>query len=349
MTVKHRKKFLILILVVILFGIYWVNHPHKKMGLQQDKVVVEIEQVKDVTIPVKVEAVGTLVAAQSVQIAPETAGQVAKILFQDGMFVKKDTPLIQLNNAVYKTKLDSAKADLNLSEATYRRIEQLTSKGIIPRQDQEKALADLKEKRAAAEEHQAMLDKMLLVAPFDGVVGKCLVSPGNYVATGQELVSLTDTHHLHVEYNVPENTLAMLKLGQAVKVTSANFPGQEFIGHVAYMAPTINTQDRTISLYAEVPNESQQLVAGLFVNIEQTLGEKAHALIVPATSLVSTIDGQQVYTVTEGKAHAVAVTVGQHTDKSVQILTGLALGDTVVVAGQQKLHDGAEVNVKAEA
>jgi membrane fusion protein (multidrug efflux system) len=180
-------------------------------------------------------------------------------------------------------------------------------------------------------------------------MGKCLVSPGNYVSTGQELVSLTDIHHLHAEYNVPENALALLKLGQAVKVTTSTFPGKAFAGHVAYMAPTINTQDRTIALYAEVPNESQILVAGLFVNVEQTLGEQADALMIPATSLVATIDGQQVYTVVDGKAHAVAVTVGQHTEKNVQILTGLVLGDSVVVAGQQKIHDGAEVKAQITA
>jgi membrane fusion protein (multidrug efflux system) len=345
--VKRRKHILILLLVIIVFGTYWVKHHNKKAGFQQEAVVVEVDTVKHETIPIKVQTVGTLVAAQSVKIAPETAGQVTKILFQDGMFVKKGTPLIQLNDAVYKTKLDSAKADLNLSETTYGRIAQLAGKGIISRQDREKSLADLKEKRAAAEESQAMLDKMLLVAPFDGVIGKCLVSPGNYVSTGQELVALTDIHHLHVEYNVPENNLALLKLGQAVKVTTSTFPGKEFVGHVAYMAPTINTQDRTIALYAEVPNENQTLVAGLFVNVMQTLGEQADALTIPATSLVATIDGQQVYTVVDGKAHAVPVTVGQHTEKSVQILQGLSLGDAVVVAGQQKIHDGADVKVKS--
>jgi membrane fusion protein (multidrug efflux system) len=334
----------------MVFGSYfWVKHHHKKAAFQQDTVVVEVDKVKSINIPIKVQAVGTLVAAQSVKIAPETAGQVVKILFQDGMFVKKGAPLIQLNDAIYKTKLDSAKADLSLSETTYGRIAQLADKGIISQQDKEKALADLKEKRATAEENHAMLDKMLLVAPFDGVMGKCLVSPGNYVSTGQELVSLTDIHHLHAEYNVPENALALLKLGQAVKVTTSTFPGKAFAGHVAYMAPTINTQDRTIALYAEVPNESQILVAGLFVNVEQTLGEQADALMIPATSLVATIDGQQVYTVVDGKAHAVAVTVGQHTEKNVQILTGLVLGDSVVVAGQQKIHDGAEVKAQITA
>jgi membrane fusion protein (multidrug efflux system) len=347
--VNRRKKYVIAIAAIILIGASWMKFHHKKASFQPDVTMVEVERVKYANIPVKVQAVGALVAAQSVRIAPETAGQVTKILFQDGMFVKKGTPLIQLNDAIYKTKLDSAKADYSLSKTTYGRIAELAKKGIISRQDAEKSLADLKEKKASAEESQAMLDKMLIVAPFDGVVGKSLVSPGNYVSTGQELVTLTDTHHLHVEYNVSENSLAMLKLGQAVKITTSTFPDKEFTGTVAYMAPTINTQDRTISLYAEVPNEDQKLVAGLFVNVEQTLGEQTNALMVPATSLLATIDGQQVYTVTGGKAHAVAVSVGQHTDNNVQILKGLSVGDSVVVAGQQKIHDGADVKVAAKA
>lgn len=340
------KKISITLGVLIVFGLGWMKFHHKSSMLQPEAVVVEIEKVKQTSIPVTVHAVGSLVAAKNVQMAPETAGQVVKIFFQDGMFVKRGTPLIQLNDAEYKAKLDSAEASLTLNETTYQRMAKLANKDIISPQDLTKAFADFKASKAAVQESQVMLDKMLIVAPFDGVVGKSLVSPGDYVSAGQTLVSLTDTHHLHVEYTIPENYVALLKLGQTITVTASTFPGKSFVGHVAYIAPTINTQDRTISLYAEVPNDDQLLVSGLFVNVEQALGEQSNALLIPEKSLIATIDGQQVYTVLDGKAHSVAVTVGQRTASRVQVLQGLLANDFVVTAGQEKIHDGMSVKEK---
>ncbi len=341
-----RKKIFMMLGVLIIFGICWMKLHHAKPSILSEAVVVEIEKVKQANIPVTVHAIGSLVAAKNVQLAPETAGQVEKVLFQDGMFVKQGTPLIQLNSAEYQAKLDSAEASLMLSETTYNRMAKLANKEIISRQDLTKALADFKESKAAAQESRAMLDKMRLVAPFDGVVGKSLVNPGDHVSAGQALVSLTDTHHLHVEYTIPESYVALLKLGQAITVTASTFPGKNFVGHVAYIAPTINTQDRTISLYAEVPNDDQVLVSGLFVNIEQALGEQSNALLIPEKSLIATIDGQQVYTVVDGKAHSVAVTLGQRTAQSVQILQGLQANDVVVTAGQEKIREGVSVKAK---
>jgi membrane fusion protein, multidrug efflux system len=341
-----RKK--IIIGIVIALGVFIaVKHHHQNAKYQQEVIAVQVEKVKQGNIPLEADAVGTLVAAQNVEIAPETAGQVSQILFQDGSFVKKGTPLIQLDNAVYKSKFDSAMADLNLSQTTFKRMSALAKSGIISRQDMEKAAADLKEKQAAAQESQVMLGKMQLIAPFDGVTGKCMVSPGDYVSVGQALVSLTDTHHLRVEYTIAEKYLSALKLGQEIVMTTSAYPGKRFTGHVAFIAPTINTQNRTISVYAEVPNDNQQLSAGLFVNVKHSLGMVNNVLLVPAMSLVATIDGHQVYKVVNGKAQAMPIEIGQRTLDSVQITNGLALNDDIVVAGQQKIRDGADVIIKA--
>lgn len=332
--------------IVLLAVIYGVKHHHQHSKLPEDTIVVQVEKVRQGNIPLEAQAVGTLVAAQNVQIAPESSGQVAEILFKDGSFVKKGTPLIQLDNAVYKSKYDSAAADLNLSQTTYARMAQLAKTGIISRQELEKVAADLKEKQALEEENRVAFEKMQLIAPFDGVVGKCQVSRGDYVSVGQALVSLTDTHHLRVEYTVAEKYLAVLKLGQEIMMTTTAYPGKTFTGHVAYIAPTINPQNRTISVYAEVPNDDEKLSAGLFVNVKQSLGMENNVLLVPALSLMATIDGQQVYKVVNGKAQSVAIEIGQRTLDSVEVVSGLTAEDSIVIAGQQKVRDGADVVVK---
>lgn len=343
--IKNFRKKSIIVLTIIIVAIAWFVHKKHQLPMSQEATLVETVKVTAVTIPLEANVVGSVVAAKNVQIAPETSGQVAKILFQDGMFVKQGTPLIQLDDAIFATKNNSAHADLNLSQTTFHRMTLLAKKGIISQQDIAKAAADLEEKKAAALESQVMLNKMLLVAPFDGVVGKCLVSPGDYVSVGQALVPLTDTHHLHVEYKIAEKHVAKLKLNQDVKVTSSAFPEKEFLGKVAYIAPTINTQDRTISVYAEVP-DNQALVAGLFVNVSQALGSQTHALTVPTMSLMATIDGEQIYKVVDNKIQAIPVVVGQRMNNSVQIIKGLEVGEVVVITGQQKIRDGSTVTIK---
>ena len=325
---------------------FWVKHHGGKGNAHPDAMFVEVEKVKSAAIPLSLSAVGTLAAAHNIQIAPETAGQITKVLFQDGKFVTQGTPLIQLNDAIYKAKHDSIQADLNFSRSTYSKIEVLAKRGIISKQDLEKADADLKEKQAAFDESTALLSNMLLVAPFDGVTGKAMVSPGDYVSTGQALVSLTDTHHLRVEYSVAEKYFSLLKSGQTVIITTSALPGKEFKGHVAFISPTVNTENRTVSVYADVPNDNQILSAGLFVTVAQDLGLKDQALLVNPMSLVGTIDGHQIFKVVNGKAQAVTVEVGQRTKDSVEILKGVTEGDTIIVAGQQKIRDGEAVQTK---
>ncbi len=341
---KHKKMIIAVIFITVMSTIYFLKHKHSPIKYAINAVNVEVQKVKVGSIPLTLQTVGTLVAAKSVKIAPEISGKIAKIFFQDGSFVKAGTPLIKFEDSVNNAKLIAVRADLSVSEKNYVRMQILAKKGIISRQEIEKSFADLQEKRSSEKEIEVMVNEMLLVAPFDGVLDKVKISEGNFVSAGQELVTITDTHHLHVEYNIPEKYLGLLKINQEVSITTSAFPDKKFIGKIAFVAPTINTQDRTVSVYAEVPNDSDLLLAGLFVNVTHSFGFEEKALLIPAVSLMATIDGQEVFKVVNGKAQAVPVVVGQRTDSHVQVLKGLSTGDEVIVAGQFKVKDGTEVN-----
>jgi len=339
------RKIIFIIIALLLAGFIVFKFHHKKVVIADAATFVKVSKVVQANLPLEVRAVGTLTAAKNVQIAPEVAGQISKILFQDGTYVKQGTPLIQLDDATYRAKADAVQADLKFSEASYARLALLAKRGIISPQDLEKAENDLKVKKSLAQENQVNLDSMLLTAPFDGVVGKAAVSPGDYVAVGQALVPLTDTHHLRVEYSVPDKYLADLKLGQTIILTTSAYPDKKFTGSVAYIAPTINTEDRTIAVYADVPNDNGVLTSGLYVSVIHQLGSQNNALVLPAKSLVATIDGQQVFKVVDNKATSVPVVIGERTADNVQVLQGLSLGDMVVTEGQQKIRDGAVVKI----
>lgn len=342
--IKRRKKTFTIVLIILLISFFVIRHHHNSAPMSQDKIIVDMEQVKSGSIPIEAHVIGTLTAAKNVQMTPEIAGHVAKIFFQDGgVFVKQGTPLVQLDDTTYRAKLESDKANLTYSEVDYNRKVLLGKQGAISQQAIDQALADLKTKKATVEESQVDVDKMLLVAPFDGVLGKFNISPGDYVTVGQKIVSLTDVIHLRVEYSISEKYLSQLKQGQPVTITTSAYPGKTFTGTVAFISPTINNDDHTIALYADVLNDQRLLTSGLFVNVTQELGTEKNALIISAAGLVPTIDGQQVFKIINDKVVAVPVTIGQRIQNSVQIVSGLSANDKIVIAGQEKLRDGALV------
>ncbi|HLB57848.1 MAG TPA: efflux RND transporter periplasmic adaptor subunit, partial [Gammaproteobacteria bacterium] len=119
----HKKKLVtaVVILLLCLMAFFILHHRHAA-PMKQEAIVVDAASVKQGNISIEVHAIGTLTASKTVPITSEIAGHVAKILFQDGGFVKEGTLLIQLDDAVYKAKFESSKANLNYSVANYHRM-----------------------------------------------------------------------------------------------------------------------------------------------------------------------------------------------------------------------------------
>lgn len=342
MTVKKRW---LSVFVIVCVGL-WCWHKHRAGAAPEaPTVVVNTAAVKVAPLPLTVKAIGTITAT-TVDITPESAGRVVSIAFTDGAEVKQGDLLIQLDDALLKAKLASMTAEYQFSDASYQRLQKLAGKGIIPQQSIDQANADRKEKKAALDEAMVINHQMTLTAPFDGRVSEHKVNVGDYVNVGQSVVTLTDTHHLRVEYHLPEADYAKLQLGQPVSVTSNAYPGHVFHGQIAYIAPTINPDDRTVAVYATLDPVKVPLASGLFVNVTQAIGLNKQAYFIPSRSLVPGLNGDSVYKVVNGKAVSVDVTVGERTSTEVQIIAGLTASDQVVTDGQVKLTNGQPVTTQ---
>lgn len=343
--IKQKKKLIAIVTAIVLVVMLYMKLRHAAESDQAQAVLVEAASVKESSVPMEAHALGTL-SARSIEVMSEAAGQVQKIYFQDGSQVKQGAVLLQLDDAVLAAKYASVKADYNYIEGNYNRMLPLGKKGYVAKDTLEKAEAELKKKKAEMQENEVLLQHARLMAPFDGAAGKCKVSEGEYVSAGQSIVTLTDTQHLHVEYNLPEKYLPMLKVGQEVKVTSAAYPGKSFIGKVLFISPTINVENRSIALYAEVPNDHNELASGMLVDVVQALGTSEHALMIPSRSLVPILDGQQVFKIVNGKASATNVIIGKRTENEVQVMSGLSVGDQIITDGQMKVRNTTPVKVK---
>ena len=308
-------------------------------------VRVEVAKVKQMTIPNEISALGSLVALKTVTVSSEVEGRVAKIFFKDGAIVGKGMPIVQLDNEQAKANYDSAVTALTLSKKKYQRGLTVAKIGAISQENVDTLKAQVESDKAKVKSMLAALNQKEIMSPFDGVLGAFKVQVGDYVNSGDSLVSLVNTDQLKAEYSVPENFKPELKLNQNVTIITSAYTKKKFYGTVTYIAPSVNEDTRSIPLQAMVNNRNKLLSPGMFIHVTQAISENKNALVVPEQAVSASIKGYQVYKVVNSKVALIDVQIGVRKNGMVQILKGLKLGDIVVTAGQQRLQDGSRIQI----
>jgi len=314
---------------------------------QAETVRVQTARVEQLSFTRGISAVGSLRSDESVMLRPEVAGRIQHIDFQEGQPVERGQVLVRLDDSVPRAELAQAQANLALAQSHYRRAVDLQGRGFVSRQARDEAASNLKVQQAAAALAQARLDKMTIRAPFAGIAGLRSMSVGDYVDQGQDLAPLEAIDPLKVDFRVPEMYFSRVQVGQALTVRLDAMPGEEREGRVYAVSPLVDAGGRSVLLRATVANPDARLRPGMFARVQLLFGTD-QVLAVPEAALAPSGQSQYVFNVREGRAHRAEVTLGERRDGKVEILTGVAAGDQVVVAGFQRLTDGAPVEVVAD-
>jgi membrane fusion protein (multidrug efflux system) len=313
-----------------------------------ETVRVEVASVKPMQLSRGIAAVGSLRSDESVMLRPEVAGRIQAIEFKEGQPVERGQVLFRLDDAVARAELDQARANLALAQTHYRRAVDLQGRGFVSQQARDESASNLKIQQAATALAQARLDKMVLRAPFSGVVGLRNVSVGDYVGQGQDLVPLEAIDPLKVDFRVPEMYFNQVRVGQTLGLRLDALPGTERQGEVFAISPLVESGGRSILIRAAVPNADALLRPGMFARVQLLFGTD-EVLAVPEAALAPSGQAQYVYIVKDDHARRTEVTLGERRDGQVEILTGVSAGDSVVIAGFQRLTDGAPVRVARDA
>jgi len=311
---------------------------------QMPPMPVEAQPVTVGTLVRTVEAVGTLRADEAVTLRPELQGRVEKIGFDEGQPVKAGQVMVQLDDDQYRAELAEAIANRDLSEANYRRTQELIKRKVASVTDRDKAYAELQANEARVALKREALSKCQLLAPFDGIAGLREVSVGDVVSPGQALMQVVAIDPIKVDFRIPELYVGAVVPGQTLVITLDAFPGEQFSGEVYAVDPQIDVKGRSIQIRATIPNSDTRLRPGLFSRVELALQRFDNAISVPEEAIVPQGNKQLVYRIKEGKAEIVPVKLGIRRAAMVQVLEGLTPGDVVVTAGQIKLRPGAPVN-----
>jgi membrane fusion protein, multidrug efflux system len=316
---------------------------------------VEVAQVKRLQLQDDAQAVGSLRSRQSVTLRPEVSGRIAQIAFADGAGVKRGQLLVQLDDVLQKAELSQAQAQLSIARANLKRNEELVAQAFVAQRVLEESRASLQVAEAQVALAQARLSRMRITAPFNGTVGLRTVNLGDYVKDGADLVNLEDTSQLTVDFRLPERYQTRIATGQPVQVELDALPGKRFSAKVQAVDPLLDADGRSIAVRAVLPPApGGELRPGMFARVTTVFSVNDAALVVPEEAIVPQGGKQFVIRLEkEGEGDGAKlvsrrseVQLGVRRGAQVQITQGVAEGDTVVVAGQQRLQkDGTRVRV----
>ncbi|HSW93732.1 MAG TPA: efflux RND transporter periplasmic adaptor subunit [Gammaproteobacteria bacterium] len=360
---QHTKKRMkiMLISMTILFGciigykvFMGIMMQHYMAAFSSPVITVSTMKVENQPWQPRLTAAGGLRAIRGVNVTTQLAGMVTHIYFKPGQDVEENAVLVQLNADDDIALLHALEADANLAAVTYNRDKAQYKLQAISKAVLDADAATLNSSIAKVAQQAAIVEKKTIRAPFAGRLGICNINPGQFLNPGDTVTMLQTLDPIYVDFYVPQQSLALLKLNQPVAITTETFSNRLFTGKVTTINPGVDVDTRNVLVEATIDNPKHELAPGMYVKTIVTLGEPQNYLTLPQTAVTFNPYGQLVYLVKEtGKdqkgpiliATQSFVTTGETRGDQVVILQGLKEGETVVTSGQLKLKNGSRIVV----
>jgi multidrug efflux system membrane fusion protein len=377
---RSRRRFVVISLLALLIvggGVWWSRResapqPAGRGGRNAVPMSIVPEVVGKGDIGINLNALGTVTSLATVTIRSQISGYLQKVVFKEGDEVKKGDLLAEIDSRPFEATLAQAKGQLARDEAMLKgaqvdlaRYQGLAAQNAVPHQtlDTQVALVGqdqgtVEADRAAVKAAEVNLNYCRILSPLDGRVGLRQVDQGNYVTPGDAtgLVVITQLKPISVLFTVPEDNLQAiakrLQEGAVLPATAFDRGGANKIaeGSLQTFDSQIDPTTGTIKLRAQFPNETEALYPNQFVNIQLLLDTHKNVTIMPTAGVQRGVPGTFVYLVNADNTVSVRkVTLGVTEGDRVEVTSGLAPGDHIVVDGADKLRDGAKINVRTEA
>ena len=313
---------------------------------------VEVARVELSRLVDDTQAVGSLRSRQGVILRPEVSGRISQLNFRDGERVRKGQLLVQFDDQLQVAQLKQGQAELSIAQANHKRNQDLVAQNFISQRSVEESAANLEVAQAKLALAQATVARLKVVAPFDGIAGIRTVNQGDYLKDGADIVNIEDIDAVYVDFRLPERFLTKVKKGQRAMVDLDALPGRKYSALVQAIDPLLDANGRSVGVRACIDNRQLQLRPGMFARVGVVFGERDNAKVIPEEALVPQGQKAFVIKVVDGPekdvkvSQRVEVKVGIRRPGRVEIVEGLNEGDTVVIAGQQRLQkDGSPLRI----
>lgn len=275
-----------------------------------------------------IEANGTVVANEFVQLHPETSGRITYLNVPEGTNIEQGTIIARINDADLQAQLSKSKVQLELAVKTEARLKKLLAINGINQSDYDSALNQLQSIQTDIAYYQALIDKTVVRAPFSGIVGLRLVSIGAYVTPNDIIASIQQLNTLKIDFTLPENYGQLVHKGNTVTIEIDTTKQR---ATVIAVEPQANTMTRNLKVRATL--QDTKVHPGSFVKVYIDAGENKHAIMLPANALIPNDQNNQVVVLKNGRAKFVSVETGIREATDVEITKGISEGDSVLVTG----------------
>jgi membrane fusion protein, multidrug efflux system len=308
--------------------------------MQADAVVVQGELLDN-----KISSTGNVRAIQEVELSTEVSGKVIGLHINEGSEVERGELLVKVNDNDLQAEKTRLESNIEMMEETQARQQQLFERGGVTQEDYDNTLMQLNNLHAELASVEAQIERTEVRAPFNGIVGLTYISDGAYVTPSTRIASLQDMNSVRIDFSVPERYSASVMSGNEIRFEVQGVDSV-FTGEVIASEPQIDPRTRTLQVRALAGNEEGLLNPGSFANVELILTTYEDAIMVPSVSLIPDAGTYKVLIVENGTAREQIVYTGMRTRNHVQILNGLAPGDTVLVSGLLQVNDGEKVEIR---
>lgn len=330
---------------------YWRASQQQQGGWVAGPVDVVATTVQARQAPASIEALGELRAVRQVTLAAEVAGRVSVISFQPGQRVKAGTLLVQLDDGPEQADLASAKAAASFAQQQFARASELAATGAQSREILQQRQAERDQTAALVKQLEARIRQKRILAPFDGELGLRRIDLGQYLNPGDAAVTLTDLDRLYANFDVPQQELSKLQIGQSLAIRIDTAGVAPVAASISAIEPQIRRDTRNASIQAEVDNRARTLQPGMYATISVDLPPEPDALILPVSAVMTSASGNAAAVVRDlsaektGKGDIVPIVVGRRIGDEVVIARGLKAGDVVITEGQLRVRPGADLRV----
>jgi len=304
--------------------------------------------------PSTLTAIGTMAAIHGVTISADLPGTVDRIAFESGTAAERGDVLAELDTQQERAQLAAVEAQLELAKLNFARMDGLLKEKVISRAEFDQATAQQRETEARVAEIRAAIDRKTIRVPFSGVLGIRQVNLGQYLAAGDPLVTVQSLSPIYVNFGVPQQEAAQIRLGRTVRVSVEEMAGLELAGKVTAIDSAVDEKTRNIQVQATLANPAGRLRPGMFVQTELVLGASRQVIAVPASAISYAPFGDSVFVVTDlkdpaGKTYRGVrqqfVKLGAARGDQIAVVSGIKPGDEVVTSGVFKLRNGAAVQI----
>ncbi|MEX0661870.1 MAG: efflux RND transporter periplasmic adaptor subunit [Balneolaceae bacterium] len=307
--------------------------------LKVEAVTIEEESVED-----RILSSGSLRADEVVDLSVESSGLVTDIYFEEGSEVEEGDLLLKINDSQLQAELNRNSFRLTLAEQREERQRRLLERGGISQDEYDATLNELNVLRSDLQLIEAQIDQTELRAPFSGSIGLKYVSEGSYISPDTRIATLQSLNPIKIDFSVPERYVARVSVEDKINFFIQGVDST-FTGEVYAFEPSVDRETRSLQIRAITDNDDRMLFPGAFANITLILDTITDALMVPTISVIPDLNTQKLFVMRNGQVDEITVRTGIRTDSKVQIVEGVAPGDTVLTTGLLQVRPGDEVEI----